>query len=106
METSPRRLSIKQEEWIKGKLREKLLEILIELGFVSKGYQNSKLPVPVYKVEEFLWTIEVVKKVVDKFNELKSNVKAWLPLGNMDEDAVQQVIEEFIESEIKLKSKP
>ena len=39
METSPRRLSIKQEEWIKGKLREKLLEILIELGFVSSQLQ-------------------------------------------------------------------
>ncbi|MDO8958076.1 MAG: hypothetical protein Q7W38_14675 [Deltaproteobacteria bacterium] len=103
METSPRPLSINQEEMIKGKLREKLLEIRIELGFVSRAYPDPKFPVPEYKVEASLWEPEVVKKEVDKFNELKSNVKAWLPLGNIDEDAVKKVIEEFIKSEIETK---
>ena len=99
-------LSNDTREIIEEKLRDKRLEILIELGFVSRGYSNSKLPVPEYKLETLLWTPEVVEKVVNKFNELKSNVKDWFPLGDVDENAVKQVVEEFITSEIKPKSKP
>lgn len=73
-------MSVEVEEFIDAILKKKRYEFLIEHGFLKEENTPSASLSQNYRLQEFLWTPDVVKETTDYFNRLKSNVKNWFKL--------------------------